>query len=129
MYGLLIGFLLVVVSAAGFGWALFGRRPVPQPATTPGHGYGDTAGRAEMAPSDRARPSPSARRPVAVVPPPPPAAAAPGSVARADARGASVPVGVRLRSLALLVVATLGAAVLVGAVLSILVVGLVLIVV
>lgn len=30
---MLFGLLLVVVSAAGFGAALFGRRPIPQPAT------------------------------------------------------------------------------------------------
>jgi hypothetical protein len=34
MFTLLVGILLVVGSAVGFGLALFGRRPVPQPAMT-----------------------------------------------------------------------------------------------
>ena len=34
MISLLVGILMVVASAAGFGLALFGRRPVPQPAMT-----------------------------------------------------------------------------------------------
>lgn len=32
MVTLMVGVLLVAVSAVGFGYALFGRRPVPQPA-------------------------------------------------------------------------------------------------
>lgn len=32
MFTLLFGILLVAVSAVGFGFALFGRRPIPQPA-------------------------------------------------------------------------------------------------
>jgi hypothetical protein len=32
MVTLMVGVLLVAVSAVGFGFALFGRRPVPQPA-------------------------------------------------------------------------------------------------
>jgi hypothetical protein len=33
MFTLFVGILIVVLSALGFGYALFGRRPVPQPAT------------------------------------------------------------------------------------------------
>jgi len=33
MFTLFVGVLIVVLSALGFGYALFGRRPLPQPAT------------------------------------------------------------------------------------------------
>ena len=33
MFTLFVGILIVVLSALGFGYALFGRRPIPQPAT------------------------------------------------------------------------------------------------
>ena len=33
MFTLFVGILIVVLSALGFGYALFGRRPLPQPAT------------------------------------------------------------------------------------------------
>lgn len=46
----MVGVLLVAVSAVGFGYALFGRRPVPQPAMSV-TGAHLVAPRAEPAPS------------------------------------------------------------------------------
>jgi hypothetical protein len=97
---LLVGMLVVVASAAGFGFALFGRRPVPQPATETGPAHlGSTGARATIA-SLRSRPRRSAE--------------------------VTVSSWTRVRSALLLALTVLGLATLIGGVLSIVLVGLVL---
>ena len=56
MVTLLVGVLLVAGGAAGFGFALFGRRPVPQPAmvAATAHLGGDAAELPPSAADDRA---------------------------------------------------------------------------
>ncbi|MFV0315348.1 MAG: hypothetical protein ACK5O2_00090 [Microthrixaceae bacterium] len=110
MSALLIGFLVVVGSAALFGAALFGRRPIPQSAIA-----GVPSGRATTSEDDRARPQTRPLRPVPVAPAPIPLKAA-------DVR---LPAARRIRSGVLLAVSALGMALLVGAVLSIVVIVLV----
>lgn len=53
MVTLMVGVLLVAVSAVGFGYALFGRRPVPQPAMSLTGAHLGAAG-AEALPSSTA---------------------------------------------------------------------------
>jgi hypothetical protein len=124
MSALFIGFLLVVFSAAALGVALFGRRPVPQPATVDGSTPRAETAVAEMGPSlfrsgqlTVAR-VPGVDSPLLIQPP-----REPGHLDQGQVR---VPVTLRIRSAILLALATLGTAVLVGAVLSIVVVGAVL---
>lgn len=102
---LIVGVLVVVVSTAGFALSMFGRRPLPQPATT-------AAVRAPTAvtPSrDRA-----ARRSASTVP------IEPGEEPKLHV---DVPAAVRIRSAFLLALGVIAAAAVVGVVLSIVVVG------
>ena len=102
---LIVGVLVVVVSTAGFALSMFGRRPLPQPATT-------AAVRAPTAvtPSrDRA-----ARRSASAVP------IEPGEVPKLHV---DVPAAVRIRSAFLLGLGVIAAAAVVGVVLSIVVGG------
>ena len=55
MVTLLVGVLVVVVGAVGFGIALFGPRPVPQPATEPGVTAATAVPAAEVVPSTEVR--------------------------------------------------------------------------
>lgn len=116
----------MVISAALFGMALFGRRPIPQPAMVGSTVTRDGAAATEIAPSgqpgDRAGMArvPGVGSPVMIAPP--------SAAGHIDAGAVRVPTSVRLRSLAVLVVSVVGVAVLVGAVLSIVVVGAVLLI-
>jgi hypothetical protein len=133
MLALLIGFLVVVASAAVFGYALFGQRPLPQPATNTSEPMRRRTGVAETAPS-----APRPRTPISTAPstggraPARAGGRAPAGQATDDDSGRRNDVGIpltrRLRSAALLGVSVLGAALLVGAVVSIIVVGAVLLV-
>jgi hypothetical protein len=115
MFTLLIGILIVAASTAGFGFALFGRRPVPQPAmqlaTAP-----SVAALAEVAPSS-ARAGNGADVLVADRVEPP--------IEGRRARDVTITPWVRLRSSLLLALTVLGIAAILGAVLSVLVVGIV----
>jgi hypothetical protein len=125
MLALLIGFLVVVASAAVFGYALFGQRPLPQPATNTSEPMRRRTGVAETAPS-----APRPRTPISTAPST--GGRAPAGQVTDDDSGRRNDVGIpltrRLRSAALLGVSVLGAALLVGAVVSIIVVGAVLLV-
>ncbi len=112
MSALLIGFLVVAGSAALFGVALFGRRPIPQSAIGPLTDDRDPARGAETAPSRR--PATSSNGSVQTI-----------TLTAADVR---VPTARRIRSALLLALSMLGMALLVGTVLSIVVVGLVLLI-
>ena len=113
MSALLIGFLVVVGSAALFGAALFGRRPIPQSAIATGAAGSSTAVGAETTPSQRSR---SLRVETTQ---------RPRGLTAADVQ---VPTARRIRSALLLFISMFGVALLVGTVLSIAVVGLVLLV-
>jgi hypothetical protein len=104
MSALLVGVLVVMVSAVGFGAAMFGRRPVPQRAMQ------------------------FAGAPVGAVTVPSQGGAGAGSVVDADDESpkarVDIPASIRLRSICLLALGVLGAAALLGVLLSIVVVGL-----
>ena len=112
------------MSAAGFGAALFGRRPIPQAATIGSGDPGDgaaTAVTAETLPSLLRAGQATAvrvtggRGPIILQPPP-----APTHLTGRDVRS---PIHVRLRSAVVLLLGTVGTAVLVGAIASIVIVG------
>lgn len=111
MSALLIGFLLVVVSAATFGFALFGRRPIPQPAIAGASLRRGLDSGAENRPSALGTATPSRTHeesngtPVMDV-----------HLSAADVRPTKAR---RLRAAGLLVLSVVGSAVLIGAVLSI----------
>jgi hypothetical protein len=116
---LLIGMMIVAVSAVGFGLALFGRRPVPQPATE--------SGTAHLAPSPSGSGVSAGASKLRTL--------APGGgrlahlpVRRPRADDVTLSGWVRLRSALLLLLTVAGLAALIGGVLSIILVGLVLIV-
>ena len=127
----------MVFSAALFGLALFGWRPVPQPATAAIEDHREASAQAEIAPRGAA----TRERTVDSDGPVPSIGtrmkdAASGVIVRRprqpDQIGAHqvrVPRGIRVRSAIFLALSTIGTAVLVGAVLSILFVGVVLFVV
>jgi hypothetical protein len=109
MGALAVGVLVVLVSSVGIGAAMFGRRPIPQPATV-------TAGEhpaAVMAPSSPAAGG-AARRPVRTVP-----------IDVEETRvQVTVPTPVKVRSGVLLGLGVLAIAAFVGVVLSLAVVAL-----
>lgn len=94
-----VGLLIVAAGAAGFGFALFGRRPIPQTATP-------VAG-PERGPSADAPGGPVATR------------------TRSRTSDVTLSRGVRVRSALLLALTVVGLAALIGGVLSVVVVGLV----
>lgn len=106
MSALLIGIALVVGSAALFGYALFGQRPVPQPATI---GSSDSSAPVSEDSGGRV----AAGRPERI------------HLRAADVRPSTAR---RLRASGILAVGVVGAALLVGTVVSILFVGAVLMV-
>jgi len=123
MFTLLIGILIVAGSAAGFGFALFGRRPIPQPATlVPGAQF--ELAHAEPGPSSRALGTGDGDEPhgvaglwdrgsVETVAPP---------VTGRRARDVTITPWVRMRATLLLALTVFGIAAIVGAVLSVIVV-------
>jgi hypothetical protein len=124
MSALFIGFLMVVVSAICFGFILFGRRPIPQPATIGIEGFGsDLSGAtaAETVPSLLRGGQTTAVRvrgaDGAIILRNPPSAV---HLSGSDVRSSP---GVRLRSLLVLTFGALGTAVLIGTIASIVVVG------
>ena len=125
MLALLVGILMVTVSAIGFGLALFGRRPVPQPATGSGTGH-PGAIVAEQRPSSRLSTPPS-REEVEVT-----GAwwrrllARDATAERRPTSDVTLSPWVRVRSAILLALTVLGLAALIGGLLSVLVVGVVL---
>ncbi len=141
MFTLLVGVLLVVGSAVGFGLALFGRRPIPQPAMARAAAPLG-AGLAETRPSSRSE------APISSDPAPgddPAADRGDGLVTkvvprlqrllqrdataeRVDASDVTLSGWVRLRSSLLLALTVAGLAALLGVVTSVLVVGVVLLV-
>jgi hypothetical protein len=120
MSALLIGFLLVVASAAVFGFALFGPRPIPQPAIGRGALQRDPDSGAENQPRGHATATSTPSQGVAT-----------GTNARgvrlraADVRPSRAR---RIRAVGLLTVSVVGSAVLIGAVLSLIAVGAILII-
>jgi hypothetical protein len=128
MLTLLVGILMVTVSAIGFGLALFGRRPVPQPATV-------TATEHPVVPGPEQRPS----SPVAASTIAPPREdlevtgpwwrrllAREATAERQPTSDVTLSPWVRVRSAFLLGLTVVGLAALIGGVLSVLVVGAVL---
>jgi hypothetical protein len=112
MVSLLLGMLVVVAGAAGFGLALFGRRPVPQTATqVPG---------VEVGAETLHRPPGAASRALAGV------RVLVGEREGAGAEDVQPSRWVRVRAALLLLLTVLGLAAIIGGVLSVLVVGLVL---
>ncbi|UDY34867.1 hypothetical protein [Dermatobacter hominis] len=107
---LIVGVLVVAVSTAGFALSMFGRRPLPQPATTVA-----TAAPVPVTPA-RDGAAPRRRRAAATT------AAGVGDreVPRLQV---DVPASVRIRSAFLLALGVIAAAAAVGVVLSIVVVG------
>lgn len=115
MFTLLIGILIVAASTAGFGFALFGRRPVPQPAmqlatapsvvslAEPAPSSGSTEGGTDLLAPDYVEAPIEGRR----------------------ARDVTITPWVRIRSSLLLALTVLGIAAILGAVLSVIVVGIV----
>jgi hypothetical protein len=102
MATLLVGMLVVAAGAVGFGFALFGRRPLPQTATeVPG---------AQLAPAAVLAGRPRAVRPTA------------------PQDDVSISGWMRIRAALVLALTVLGIAAIIGGVLSVVVVGLVLIV-
>ncbi|MEX0768360.1 MAG: hypothetical protein WD029_07805 [Microthrixaceae bacterium] len=118
MLTLFVGILIVVLSALGFGYALFGRRPLPQPA------MGSTLG---ALPADLAEAIPSS------------------TVSSEDhgdpmpneediplngrrARDVTITAAVRARAVLLLFLSVVGIAAIIGVVLSVVVVGVVFVV-
>lgn len=119
-----LGFGLVVLSAFVFGFALFGRRPVPQAATVGAVDEGEQPEptRTTETPPSRIRGGQATAIRVrgsdgAVIVQPP---REPAHLAGRDVRS---PIHVRLRSTLVLLVGAVGTAVLLGAILSILLVG------
>lgn len=106
MGALAVGVLVVLVSSIAFGAAMFGRRPIPQPATVvpeghPGAVTAPSSVGAEAAPRRRAR-----------------------AVTAEEARvQVSIPTAVKVRSGVMLGFTVLALAALVGVVLSVAVVG------
>lgn len=120
MSALLIGFLLVVASAAAFGFALFGRRPIPQPAIGGVALQRDPGSYAENQPRGRTTAGPEPIRGLDT-----------GSNARGvHLRAADVrPSGARrIRAAGLLTLSVVGSALLIGVLLSIVAVGAVIII-
>ncbi len=117
MSALLIGSLLVILSAAVFGYALFGSRPVPQPATAGESSEG--ANRLETGVSESAHSESASTEAAAVTT---------ETQNHPDSTAVGVRWSVRLRSAAMLVLGAVGTAVVLGAILSIIVVGLILVV-
>lgn len=111
MFTLLIGILIVAASTAGFGFALFGRRPVPQPAM-------QLATAPSVAPL--AEPAPSSPGGDVLV-----ATRVEAPIEGRRARDVTITPWVRLRSSLLLALTVLGIAAILGAVLSVVVVGIV----
>ncbi len=119
---LIVGLAVVVVSAAGFAVAMFGRRPLPQPAT--GSGAPITAPvtaardeRGERSTPRRGRLTRGTPAPLSTTAPTPAAAITPRL-------HVEVPAPVRIRAAFVLALGVLAAAALVGIVVSIVVVGL-----
>ena len=104
---LIVGLLVVVVSAAGFGLAMFGRRPLPQPATAT---VGSTA-----APVTVARDAAATRRRGGPAPVDP--------TVDTPRLHVDVPAPVRIRSAFFLALGVITAAAVAGILLSIVVVG------
>lgn len=124
MSALFLGFSLVVLSAICFGVVLFGRRPIPQPATIGIDGFGADPSEgtgAETVPSLLLGGRTTAVRvrgaDGAVILRTPPS---PVHLSGRDVRSSP---GVRLRSTLVLLFGALGTAVLVGTIASIVVVG------
>jgi hypothetical protein len=107
---LIVGLLVVAVSTAGFALTMFGRRPLPQPATTPGGATPPAVTPAREAAEEDGR----ARRRTRV------AASSDQEVQRLQV---DVPAAVRIRSAFLLALGVIAAAAAVGVMLSIVVVG------
>lgn len=107
---LVVGVLVVAVSAAGFAFSMFGRRPPLQPATAV-----DVPVPAAVVPS-REDSAPGRRRGQAKVPRHSPQ----GDVPRLEVE---IPTAVRMRSAFLLGLGVLTAAVVLGILLSVIVVG------
>ncbi len=137
MFTLLFGVLLVVGSAVGFGLALFGRRPIPQPAmATAAAPLG--AGPAETRPSsrqagargedDRVLEAPDDGLTTKSVPRWQRLLQRDQTAERVDASDVTLSGWVRLRSSLLLALTVAGLAALLGVVASVLVVGVVLLV-
>jgi hypothetical protein len=110
MSALLVGVLVVMVSAVGFGAAMFGRRPIPQSAMR----YAGAPLEAVTTPSRSG--AGSARRPTAAVDDRP-------AEERRAAMQVDIPASVRMRSMFLLAVGVVGFAAVLGVVLSVVVVG------
>ncbi|MGI9577960.1 MAG: hypothetical protein ACR2OH_07165 [Microthrixaceae bacterium] len=120
MSALFIGFFLVVASAAMFGFALFGRRPIPQPAMVGTDSPRQAVAGSEAAPSRLPTGKVTAAQVAGTGPVIVKAPSEPGHIGSTDVR---VPLIVRLRSALLLAVSVLGTAIIVGVLLSIIVVG------
>ena len=141
MFTLLFGVLLVVGSAVGFGLALFGRRPIPQPAMT-GAAASPGAGLAETRPSSLRAAARSASGPThddapeeqgdglttKAVPRWQRLLQRDQTAERVDASDVTLSGWVRVRSSLLLALTVAGLAALLGVVASVLVVGIVLLV-
>lgn len=115
MFTLLVGMLIVALSTLGFGYALFGRRPVPQPAMQ---------GAPPLLVEDGAEAPPSSSATDVLAPVAGTTVVAPPVEGR-RARDVTITPWVRLRSALLLALTTVGLAALIGAVLSVLVVAVV----
>ncbi|MHB1137589.1 MAG: hypothetical protein ACYC2O_01450 [Microthrixaceae bacterium] len=111
MFTLLVGMLIVALSTLGFGYALFGRRPVPQPAM-------EAAPALPRDPSAEALPSSGAGTTTTTVVIDPPRDGR-------RARDVTITRWVRIRATLLLALTTIGLAAIVGAVLSVVVVAIV----
>jgi hypothetical protein len=118
MFTLLIGMLIVALSTLVFGYALFGRRPVPQPAMQAEGAHLDAPG-AEPPPSSvaaGATATASSSATTLTVDPP---------IEGRRARDVTITPWVRLRAGLLLALTTVGLAAIIGAVLSVAVVAVV----
>ncbi len=107
----------MILSAAVFGYALFGPRPVPQPATAEGSSEG--ANQLEPGISESAH---------SEIPRTEGAAVATHTLNHPDSTAVRVRWSLRLRSAAMLFLGAVGTAVVLGAILSIIIVGFVLVV-
>ncbi len=120
MSALLVGFVLVVGSAGAFGFALFGRRPVPQPATLGVPVQREPGGISESgrrgAPDTVSSAGTSTGTDVAT------------PLVHLRARDVRPTPGRRIRAMALLSISVVGSALLIGAILSIIAVGAVLLI-
>ncbi|MCP4434525.1 MAG: hypothetical protein GY812_03370 [Actinomycetia bacterium] len=126
MSALLIGLVVVVGSAALFGLALFGRRPIPQPAMAGAVSSLDGVAGAETAPSR----FPGGELTVAHISgiDTPVLVQAPDEPIHLKASDVRVSLGRRIRAAVLLAVSVFGTAMLIGAIVSILVVSAVLVI-